>query len=99
MDASNAEDGETAKLISKQFSGASASCLHFWYYMYGSRLGMGTLRVYLQRKVKNGSKLRQWKLWEKTRNRGKKWQNKKITIKKHKKNLAFQVRETSKQMQ
>ncbi|XP_068750270.1 MAM and LDL-receptor class A domain-containing protein 2-like isoform X2 [Montipora capricornis] len=91
LDASNAADGETAQLISKQFSGASASCLHFWYHMYGSRLGMGTLRVYLQRKVKKGLILRQWELWEKTRNRGKKWQNKKITIKKHKKNLAFQL--------
>ena len=91
LDASKATKESKAHLISKEFSGASASCLHFWYHMRGDKDGMGYLRVFIQR----GKKLRRWRLWVKTKNRGKRWLFKKITVKKHKNNQPFRVREGS----
>ncbi|XP_074636148.1 uncharacterized protein LOC141894391 [Acropora palmata] len=87
LDASKATKESKAHLISKEFSGASASCLHFWYHMRGDKDGMGYLRVFIQR----GKKLRRWRLWVKTKNRGKRWLFKKITVKKHKKNQPFRL--------
>ena len=84
MEASDSKEGDKGELISKEFSGASAKCLHFWYYMYGDG-GMGTLRVFLKR----GNK--RWEQWKKIGNRGNQWLYRKVTLKKHKKNKPFRV--------
>lgn len=91
LDASKATRGSKAHLISREFSGASASCLHFWYHMRADKdaNGMGYLRVFIQR----GKKLRRWQRWARTKNRGKRWLFKKITVNKHKQNQPFRVRE------
>lgn len=91
LDASKVTRGSKAHLISKEFSGASASCLHFWYHMRADKdaNGMGYLRVFIQR----GKKLRRWQRWARTKNRGKRWLFKKITVNKHKQNQPFRVRE------
>ena len=77
--------GDRGQLISKELSGASPTCLHFWYHMYGDD-GMGSLRVF----VKRGNK--RWEQWMKTGNRGDQWRFRKITVKKHKRDKPFRVR-------
>ena len=41
-----AKTGDKASLVSKQFTGSKASCITFFYSMFGS--GVGALRVFVK---------------------------------------------------
>ncbi|KAK7473655.1 hypothetical protein BaRGS_00035133, partial [Batillaria attramentaria] len=58
--------GDKARLISQAYQPTQASCVEFWYHMYGS--GVGSLNVYLETNGNLGSPA-----WSKQGNQGNHW--------------------------
>ncbi|KAI8780792.1 MAM and LDL-receptor class A domain-containing protein 2, partial [Biomphalaria glabrata] len=67
-ESSNQRLGDKAWLITDIIPATRASCLTFWYYMYGS--DVGTLRVYLSQSNNVSSAL---SIWQLTGNQGAEW--------------------------
>ena len=66
--------GQTARLLGLSNGPTSASCLKFYYHMYGSS-DMGTLNVYIQTGTSLGSPI-----WTQTGNQGEDWILARITV-------------------
>ena len=65
--------GETARLIGLSYGPTSASCLKFYYHMYG--FTTGTLNVYIQTGASLGSPV-----WTQTGDQGDSWILARITV-------------------
>ena len=79
---SPAQEGDKARLLSKQFPATAGRCLSFWYHMYGE--STGTLNVYL--KEKDGKSTL---AWSKSGDQGDQWKEAKLTLES---NLDYKVR-------
>ncbi|WAR02785.1 MLRP2-like protein [Mya arenaria] len=64
--------GQRAWIYSQYFPPTTATCMSFWYFMYGQNVG--TLRLY-QPTAKNSSLL-----WQVSGNQGNSWRNQQVTI-------------------
>ena len=72
------KSGEQGIVESKIFGPTQATCMSFYFSMYGDT--MGKLTVYIQDMDKLRPQNNRRKVWEKIGNQGKSWQNSRITI-------------------